>query len=318
MARRLPHPALVFMVVAWGLNFSVIKVAYGEVAPAAVGLTRYLFMAPLLVAWCLAAKQSLKYPPGMFWRLNLAGFVGSGAYMVLFLEGMRTAPAAIGAIALATAPIMATALSVGLKQERFTWKLVIGSLIGFLGVAICVLGGEHKAGGELTGALLVVGSAALWAVSIVLYRPILGKIEPLRTLTLSFPGALLALVPYGWAATIHTDWSKVSPTGYGALAYLVVVAGVLAFAAYYRALKDVGPARTSLAQYFVPPTAAVFAVFLLDDKIDWREMVGLGVVIAGVATAVWKAPAPISEGTGTDRSAPEIPQSLCASCPQEG
>ncbi|MBS1714357.1 MAG: DMT family transporter [Armatimonadetes bacterium] len=317
-ARRLPHPALIFMVLAWGLNFSVIKIAYRDVAPAAVGLTRYVLMAPLLVAWCLAAKQSLKYPPGLFWRLNIAGFVGSGAYMVLFLEGMKTAPAAIGAIALATAPIMATGLSVALKQERFTWRLVLGSLIGFFGVALCVLGGEQRPGGELTGALLVVGSAALWALSIVLYRPLLGKVEPLRTLTLSFPGALVALLPYGWAATAATDWTRVTGKGFGALAYLVVVAGVAAFAAYYRALKDVGPARTSLAQYFVPPTAAVFAVFVLHEKIDWHELVGLAVVICGVATAVWKAPAPISEGTCTDPPQPEGSQSFGASRPQEG
>jgi len=287
--KRLPHPALVFVVLAWGLNFSVIKIAYKDVAPASVGLFRYLWMLPLLGLWCVATGQSLKYPKGLFWRLNLAGFVGSGAYMVVFLEGMRTTPPTLASIALATAPVMTTFLSVLFKQDKFTWRLLVGSLIAFSGVAISVADGSSQTNGSVFGTLLIVCSAVFWACSIVLYRPMLAQLSAVRVLTLSFPGAMLVLVPYGFHSFVTTEWSQVTVNGWTALAYLVLVAGVGAFAAYYKGLSDVGPARSSMTQYFVPPVAALFSALVLHQMVTANEIIGLIVVVIGVLVTAQKS-----------------------------
>lgn len=279
----MPHPALVFVVIAWGLNFSIIKVAYKDLDPAAVGLFRYLWMLPLLALCCKLAGEELRYPKGTALKLNLAGFVGSGAYMVFFLEGMRTAPPTLAAIALATAPIITMFLSVALRQERFSWRLLFGSLIAFGGVAVAVLDSESKSQGSLGGTLIVVCSAALWAVSIVLYKPLLKDIAPVRALTLSFPGAMIALLPYGIGKLVSTNWGAVSLNGWLALAYLIVIAGVGAFVAYYKGLADVGPARASMTQYFVSPVAALCSALVLRERVTINEILGLVIVIGGVA-----------------------------------
>ena len=308
----MPHPALVFVVVAWGLNFSVIKLAYHDISPQAVGLVRFVFMLPILLVWCIVAKQGLSYPSGKALPLLAAGFVGSGAYMVMFLEGMRTAPAALGAVALSTAPIITTFLSVLVKQEKFTWRLLFGSLIAFSGVAIGALSAGQSSKGAITGVILVLGSAILWSTSVILYRKILVDMTPIKAFALSFPGAAVALVPYGLQAALTAHWDKVSFRGWSALSYLVVIAGVGAFAAYYKGLADVGPARTTMTQYFVPPTAAIFASLLIHEKLFALEVVGLVIVILGVAIAVFKAPQPIDERTCTDPQSPGTPQSSSA------
>jgi drug/metabolite transporter (DMT)-like permease len=285
-----------FVVLAWGLNFSVIKLAYAEIAPAAVGLVRYLLMVPLLVLWCRFAGVSLRYARGTQWKVNLAGLLGSGLYMVLFLEGMKTASPAQAAIALAVAPVVTTLLSVAIGQDRFTWRLLAGSVVAFGGVGLVVLGGASEPHGSVTGALLVALSAVVWAASILVYRPLLASQPPLGVLTLSFPGALAAMVPYGIGPTLGTDWTSVGAVGWLAMAYLVVVAGTAAFAAYYKGLADVGPARTSMTQYFVPPTAALGAWAILGQRPGWSVWAGLAVVIGGVALATWRivAPEPVS------------------------
>ena len=71
------------------------------------------------------------------------------------------------------------------------------------------------------------------------------------------------------------------------------MAGVGAFAAYYKGLADVGPARASLAGYFIPPTAAIFSAIVLHEWIGVSEIVGLVIVVAGVALAVWKTSVPV-------------------------
>jgi drug/metabolite transporter (DMT)-like permease len=130
-----------------------------------------------------------------------------------------------------------------------------------------------------------MASAVVWAASVVVYQPLLQRDEPLRVLTLSLPGAFLALLPYGGAALAQTRFEEVSPAGWGSLAYLVVVAGVLAFAGYYRGVADVGPSRATLTQYFVPPTAAFGAWLVFGTPPGWTDVVGLAVVMAGLAIA---------------------------------
>ena len=286
LARLRFHPALAFVVVAWGLNFSIIKLCYRDFSPAATGLARFLLMAPLLVAWCAVSRLNLTYSKGEFWPYIVAGFLGSGAYMVLFLEGMRSAPPAQAAIALATAPIWTTLFSVLRGQDKGTRELWIGSATAFLGVVVVVLGGApQESGGQGTGVLLVLASAVVWAVSVVAYQPLLQRDHPLRVLTLSLPGAFVALLPYGGLALAQTRFDAVSPVGWASLAYLVVVAGVLAFAGYYRGVADVGPSRATLTQYFVPPTAAFGAWLVFGTPPGWTDLVGLAVVMAGLAIA---------------------------------
>lgn len=231
---------------------------------------------------------------------------------------MRTAPAALGAVALATAPVITTILSVLFRQETFTWRLLLGSLIAFSGVAMGVLSAGERSKGTMAGVLLVLASAFVWAVSVVMYRKLVTDLTPVRVLTLSFPGAFLMMVPYGLGPLTHTDWSAVTTQGWLAVAYLVVVAGVAAFAAYYKGLADVGPSRTSMTQYFTPPMAAIFAALIIHERLRTLEIVGLLVVIVGVAVAVWRSGASTSSETYRHRPEQGTPQNSAASSPQEG
>lgn len=278
--RAIIHPALAFVVLAWGLNFTAIKFVYLGFTPAAGGLFRYLLMAPLLVAWCLVAKVPLRYPQGKWLQTNMAGFWGSGVYMVVFLEGMRTANPAHAAAALATAPVWVILFSALTKYDRLTWRLGIGSVVAYLGVFVMSLAGGGSSG-EIVGTVLVAVSAVVWAWSVICYRRLMPEQEPLQALVLSFPGALAVMAFYGFVPLLRTDLTAVPADAWWAMGYFAVVAGVLAFAAYYRGLRDVGPAMTSLTQYFIPPTAALGAWLVMANPIGWPEAVGLLLVSAG-------------------------------------
>lgn len=291
--RAIIHPALAFVILAWGLNFTAIKLVYLGFSPAAGGLLRYFLMVPLLLAWCFIAKVPLKYPRGKVMQTNLAGFWGSGVYMVVFLEGMRLANPAHAAAALATAPVWTVIFSALTKHDILTWRLGLGSMIAYVGVfTMSVAGGSER--GELLGTVLVAVSAIVWAWSVICYRRLMPEQQPLQALTLSFPGAMLVMGAYGLMPLVQTDFTAVPERAWWAMAYFAVVAGVLAFAAYYRGLKDVGPATASLTQFFIPPTAAIGAWLLLANPIGWPEWLGLGLVTLGtyVCSAGRRQPVP--------------------------
>ena len=145
-------------------------------------------------------------------------------------------------------------------------------------------------GGAMKYFFAVLVSAVLWSWSVVLMRPLVIEGSPYTVFTLTFPGGLIALLPYGAWATWHTDWAAVKPATWWSLAYLVFIAGVGAFGAYYKGLADVGPTKTSMVQFYIPPTAAVFAWAVFGGEFVVWQAVGLAIVVAGVLVASGRLP----------------------------
>jgi drug/metabolite transporter (DMT)-like permease len=69
------------------------------------------------------------------------------------------------------------------------------------------------------------------------------------------------------------------------MGYLVVFAGIGAFAAYYKGLADVGPTKTGMTQFFIAPTAALFDWLVFRGPFVAMQAVGMAVVIAGTLVA---------------------------------
>lgn len=283
--RYLPHPALIFVVLVWGANFNIIKVAIAGVGPEAVALVRYLLMAVVLFATCVALRIPLKYPRGQVGRFFFAGFLANGLYMVFFVEGMKSAGAAQGAIVLATAPIWIALFAILKKQEVFTSRLAIGGFLSFSGAVLTIIAGGGEVDGSAVGAILVLVSAVVWAWSVVLMRELVTEGSPYAVFTLSFPGAIVVMLPYGIKASLEVDWAGVSTDVWLSMAYLVFFAGVGGFAAYYKALADVGPTKTSMTQYFISPTAALFAWLVFGGEFVPLQLVGLAIVVFGTYIA---------------------------------
>lgn len=289
---RVLHPALLFVVAAWGLNFSVVKLTYQGFAsalpmahaPAAVTLLRYLGMWPIfaIAAWY---ESRWRIPRHQIGRVLLAQLVASGIYMILFMEGMRLAGPGPAAVMLGFAPLSTILLSLMLRMERFSWSLLGGTLLATAGVVLVGLAAQGDAYSDPLGILLLFLSAITWGLSVVMSKPILGEVKPFTMLAVGMPAALLIVAPYAWTAMREVNWSEISPQGWLGLAYLILVAGVAAFWAYYRGLSDIGPAQTGLVQYLIPPVAAISGFLMLGQVMTPLEWAGMVVVIAGLAWA---------------------------------
>ncbi len=267
----------------WGFNFVAIKLLYLQMTPAAVALVRFCGMFALLAAFCWLRGESLRYPRGDVGRILVLGFLSMGVYMVFFLEGMRESAPAEAAILLATSPIFTALIAAAVGQELLNRGSFLGASIAFAGVAVVVFCGDHHDPGKLSGNVLILISSVLWAGSTVYARPLVARYSPYRVLTLSMPGALVVLVPYGLMAALGSPWSQMTPLSWGMLAYVVVVAGVVGFVGFYEGVRQIGGPAAMLYQYFVPVLAAGFAWWVFGRALAPAQLAGVGVVLAGVA-----------------------------------
>lgn len=270
---------------SWGFNFVALKELYREMTPPAVSLVRYGVMFVLLVLICLVKRHRLVPAREDFWRIQAVGFIAMGAYMVLFMDGMKGTTPAEGAIVLATAPIFTFLLSCVMKQEKFSGSALVGSLIAFAGVVLVILGGSAAGHGSLQGNLTILAASVVWAGGAVMMKPLLNRYAPVAVLTMAMPGALPVLLPYGLAATLATNFSRISPTAWFNFATVAIMSGVVAFVCFYTGLRQIGASAAVLYQYFVPPIAAFFAWVVMGKALGPVQFVGLAVVLGGVAYA---------------------------------
>jgi drug/metabolite transporter (DMT)-like permease len=274
----------------WGFNFVALKVILVQMTPQAAALVRFVIMYAFLIMICRWRGISLRYPErrDTLWIL-FQGFLSMGVYMVFFTLGMRDSTAAEGAIILGTSPIFTILIAVAVRQEKFHLESLLGILAAFAGVALVVYFGDHppaRTGGmspKMFGNLLVFAGAAVWAWSTVISKPLVGRHDPLRLLTLSMPGALLALIPFGLHDVIRLDWSELSFTTWSMMIYFSGLAGTLGFVLFYEGVRQVGASGAMVYQYFVSPIAVLFAFLVLGQGLHLMQLIGLVVVLSGVA-----------------------------------
>jgi drug/metabolite transporter (DMT)-like permease len=274
---------LLVVVLSWGFNFVSLKVLYHDMSAPAVMFNRTIVMAVVLAGVVKARGLSLRYRKGDAWRLLLAGLVSMGIYMAVFLEGLQRTTPAEAAIMLATAPVFTFFLASAVKQETFTWSALMGSLIGFAGVATVILGGgagaEH---GSLLGNLMTLASAFLWSIGVVIMRPMLHRYDPTQAFTLSIPGCIPVMLLYGLSPALHTNYAAISPLGWGMFAQVTLLSGVIAFVCFYIGIHQIGPSRATMYQFFIPPMAAIFQWLIYGRALAPLQWLGLAVLMSGV------------------------------------
>jgi drug/metabolite transporter (DMT)-like permease len=281
----LPNIPMVMTVLTWGFNFVALKILYGHMSAPAVSVVRFVAMYGMLVAVCKIRRESLRYERRDVWPLLLLGFVSMGAYMVLFLEGMRGADPAEGAIIISTAPIFTTIFAVIFRQEQFSVGALIGAIVAFGGTVVVILGGNKVESGHIVASVLLLAASVVWAYGTMLMRPLMQRYSPTQALTLSMPGGLIVLLPYGIRETFTMDWAEMTWQTWAMLAHISVLAGVVGFLGFYAGVRQIGAAGAMMYQFFVPPTAAFFAWVLLGKTLTIEQSLGLIVVIGGVALA---------------------------------
>lgn len=286
---------LVLTVFAWGYNFIALKHLYLEVHPPAASLMRHILMYFMLVAVCAAwgIRPGAAGAPGKNWtawiwggwQVGFFGILSMGIYMIFFLEALDRTSAPEGAIVIATAPLFTMLFAILAKQEEFSWKVMAGALVAFSGVAMVVFTGKQLHLDHLLGNGLMLTSGMMWALSAVVSKPLIKNRAPIFLLTQSMPAAMVVLVPYALKDFVQTPWLDLSLGSYLSFGHFTALAGAFGFAGFFYGVQKIGATGAMYYQFCVAPLATVFAWIFLGDSLEPAQILGIGVVLAGVIWA---------------------------------
>jgi drug/metabolite transporter (DMT)-like permease len=269
----------------WGTTYLGIKVALETVPPFLLTGLRCTIAGSLLAAWLAATGRAVPGRPA--WpRLAAQGFlmltVGSGAVA----WGEQYLASGLTAVLIATSPFWMVAvdsvLPGGEPVRPHQW---LGVAVGFAGIVLLVWPDLSEA--ELGGWAVVPGIVALqvaclgWALASAFTRrrTIPADVLGVAAMQLVFGGLVLLAL-----ATAFGEWSRLSftvRTG-AAMAYLVLVGSLVAFAAYSYALRHLPVSIVSMYTYVNPVIAVALGALLLGEPVRASMPVAVGVVLAGI------------------------------------
>jgi drug/metabolite transporter (DMT)-like permease len=278
-----PRDALLLLILSgiWGSAYLFIHVVVDEVGAFTVVAGRLtiaaLFLAPL------AARQGGALPPrgGRWPVLFLAVFYNVIPFSLITIAEKSIATG-LAATLVATMPLFTLMVAVGAGTERPTLEAVAGLLVGFVG-AVVVVGPDL---GDITssnaaGDLIVVLAAASYGLSTVVARQTARGSAMSMASGQTIFGAMIALplalavdgVPaHGISIEATLSW-----LGLG-----VLCSGV-AFVLFYLILESASATQASLVSYIIPIFAALLGWAVLGESIGVNLVVGLALIVIGVA-----------------------------------
>lgn len=277
-------PYIAALAALWGASYMFIKVADRAFEPATMILFRLVISATLVFA-VLASQRGLGPAIEGMRRLGRQGFglgVVNGAIpFTLIAWGEKHIDSGVAAIANATVPIFVVLLAVRFQpSERVTGLRLGGFLLGLVGVG--VLAGIHPRGGwwGAAGTLAVVVASLAYAIGSLWAQRLVARTSALPLATASMIGGAIVLLPLGLAQLPSQvpGWKET-----GSVLALAVLGTALAQIILYRVLRSDGAARVSLVTYLLPVTALFYGVTLLGEPLTVEELVGMALILGGVA-----------------------------------
>jgi len=287
------HAALISMVIIWGVNFSISKIALSNISPLAFNALRFPLASLLLLA-VLAAQQRIELPArGELPRVLAVGLLGNVLYQLCFIFGLDRTTAGNAALLLAGTPLVTALLSSLLGHEQVSARIWLGVSCTFAGIVMIVIGGarDPAAHATVTGDLLMLGASITWAFYTVGSRPLVDRHGPVAVTAWTLWAGTAGLVVAGAPALAHLDWRAVHATTWAAIAYAGLLSIGLSYIFWYYGVSELGNTRTSSYSNVTPVVALIAAWLWLQEVPGLLQICGAAVIIGGVTIAQTRATA---------------------------
>jgi drug/metabolite transporter (DMT)-like permease len=277
---------LILLGMIWGSSFLFQRITVPAVGAGMTASVRTLLAAIVLVGGLIVLRKSLNWRAR--WRdYLLVGFCSTGIPLALFALAAYALPAGYSAVLNATVPMFAVLIG-WIGAARPSSSKLAGVVVGVLGVATLARFGPVAMSLATFGAFAAgLGAAVLYAIGARAAKARFADADPLSVAGGNLIGAALPLLPFG-VATFPT--SMPTPGVLVSLLVLGVVCTGLAYALYFRLIRDAGSERATTVTFIVPVFAQIWGALFLGEAITFASVVGSALVLFAVALIFERVP----------------------------
>jgi drug/metabolite transporter (DMT)-like permease len=286
-APRIAYLQLAASMALVGANVAVAKLLAEALPIPMIAFLRCVLA--VLLLWPLARLLEAAPRPeaGVMRNLAWQALFGTVIYNAGLLAGLRLTSALEGGLVLASLPAVVALGSAFWLRERLTppqWIAV--SLAAFGMAAMTIARSGNEAVGSVLGNLLIFGGVIGEALYVLLARRIVGRVGVITASLWMQIFSALMLAPFA-LPDIGSIAALADPRLAALLVFHSVTASVLCLLLWYAGLKRVGAGVAGIFTAFLPATAALVAVVILQEAFTAIHAIGFALMMLSVLIATW-------------------------------
>ncbi len=278
------------VVVAWGVNFVVIKVGLHDMPPFLLAALRFALVALPAIFFVRPPKVPLRW-------LALYGLtISFGQFAFLFLAIKLGMPAGLASLVLQAQAFFTLLLGALLLSEKLRWHHIAGIVIasgGMFLLATTAHGVQAASGITITTMLLTLAAALCWGMGNITNKVIMHN-GGVPIMSLVVWSALIPVGPFllcswlfeGEAAMVHS-LVHIQLQTVLALIYLAFIATIVGYGIWGTLLSRYETWRVAPLSLLVPVVGIVSAALLLGETLSMRQVVGALIIVFGLVVNVF-------------------------------
>jgi len=267
----------------WSFSFIWFKIANKSYDPITIVFIRLCIATVLLSAflWITHGFKGVRKEDRKYFLL--LAFFEPFLYFLGESFGLTYVSSTVGSVIISTIPVFAVIFAWIFYRERLKLINYAGVVVSFIGVIIFITSGSGTMAMSLKGlALLFLAVAAAVGYNMVLAR-LASDYNPVSIVNIQNAIGVVLFLPL----FLIFDLKKVIATGivaesFSSIVLLAIFASSGAFVLFAYSVRHLGISRANIFSNLIPVFTAIFAFFIVGDKLTFLNAAGMAVVIAGL------------------------------------
>ena len=279
------HLAMLGANVMWGLMSPVVKIVFAAGVVAPMIMVDFRVAGAALLFWLTSLFLPKEHvPAGDILRLFGAGMLGVLFNQGCFILGVNLTSPGEASLVTTTMPMLVMLLAWLILREPITLKKAGGIAAGAAGAIILIAGNGARAYGSnpALGDVIVLCAQLSYALYLTLYRNFIRKYSLVTLMKWMFLSATVVGLPSSLKWLGATDWSAISPTEWGGIAYVVVCGTFLAYICIMIGQKTLRPTLVGMYNYVQPIVATITGICLGLDRFTPVKALAIALIFSGV------------------------------------
>lgn len=267
----------------WSFSFVWFKIANIDYDPVAIIFTRLCIAIVFLTGFLWITRRFTPVKKGDRKYFLLLALFEPFFYFLGESFGLTYVSSTVGSVIISTIPVFAVIFAWVIYRERLKLINYAGVIISFIGVLIFITNSTGSITMNPRGLALMF----LAVISAVGYNMVLHRLaydyDPVTIVNIqNIIGAILFLPLFVFLDLKDFISTGIIAKSFGAIVLLAIFASCGAFVLFAYSVRHVGIARANIFSNLIPVFTAIFAFFIVGDRLTVRNGVGMAVVIAGL------------------------------------